>query len=329
MNLQLIYWVILVALLAIELCYFRIADKFNIIDKPNLRSSHTSVTLRGGGIIFPLAMIVYSLFFGITCPWFFIALLALSTVSFIDDIRSVPNTIRLIVQFSAMFMMFWQWGIIDWQMWWMVIVALVFCTGVVNAYNFMDGINGITGGYSLAVLLPLLIINNHVCFVEPSLIIVTIISVLVFCFFNFRKRAKCFAGDVGSISIAFIIIFLIGKLIVETGNLWYIMLLALYGVDAILTIVHRIVLHEPLGQAHRKHVYQLMANELKMPHVVVSSIYMILQLAIAAGLIWLPMNKWLYSALVLVLLCVVYVIFKKKYYHLHEEYLKQKENANR
>lgn len=320
-----IYLLIGLALVILELLYFRIADHFNIIDKPNLRSSHSSITLRGGGVIFPLAMIVYSLFFGITYPWFLISLLALSAVSFIDDIRSVPNAIRLIVQFCAMFMIFWQWGIVNWQMWWMVIVALIFCTGVVNAYNFMDGINGITGGYSLAVLLPLLIINDMVCFVDPSLIVVAIISVVVFCFFNFRKKAKCFAGDVGSISIAFIIIFLIGKLIVATGNLWYIMLLALYGVDAILTIVHRIMLHESLGQAHRKHAYQLMANELHIPHVVVSSIYMVVQLVIAAGLIWLPVNKWLYSVVVLVLLCVAYVLFKKKYYHLHEEYLKSKE----
>ena len=322
-NILLLY--ITCILVVIELVYFRIARLCNITEKPNLRSSHSSVTLRGGGIIFPMSMVVYALFFGVSYPWFFVALMALSLVSFIDDIRSVPNSVRLVIQFSAMFMVFWQWGIVSWQTWWLIVIALIFCTGVINAYNFMDGINGITGGYSLAVLLPLLIINNRVGFVEQSLIVVAIISVLVFCFFNFRKRAKCFAGDVGSIGIAFIIIFLIGKLIVTTGNLWYIMLLALYGVDAILTIVHRIMLHEPLGQAHRKHVYQLMANELKLPHVVVSSIYMTLQLVIAAGLIWLPINKWLYSVLVLVMLCVVYILFKKKYYHLHEEYLKSKE----
>ena len=126
----------------------------------------------------------------------------------------------------------------------------------------------------------------------------------------------------------FITIFLLGKLIIQTGNLWYIMLLALYGVDTVLTIVHRIMLHESLGQAHRKHAYQLMANELHIPHVVVSSIYMVIQFAIAAGLIWLPVNKWLYSLVVLLLLCVAYILFKKKYYHLHEEYLKSKENVN-
>lgn len=325
MNPMLIYLLIGLALVVLELFYFRVADHFNIIDKPNSRSSHSSITLRGGGIIFPLSVVVYAIFFGVSYPWFFVALMALSLVSFIDDIRSVPNSVRLVVQFSAMFMVFWQWGIVSWQTWWLIVIALIFCTGVINAYNFMDGINGITGGYSLAVLLPLLVINHYTPFIDMSLIVVSIISVLVFCFFNFRKKAKCFAGDVGSIGIAFILIFLIGRLIVETGELWYIMLLALYGVDAVLTIIHRIMLHEPLGQAHRKHAYQLMANELKMPHVVVSSIYMIAQLVISAGLIWLPINKWFYSSMVLVLLCVSYILFKKKYYHLHEEYLKSKE----
>lgn len=328
MNTTYTYLLIAAILVVLELIYFRVADHFNIIDKPNLRSSHSSITLRGGGIIFPLSMVVYALFYGISYPWFFVALMALSLVSFIDDIRSVPNSVRLIVQFLAMFMVFWQWGIVDWQSWWIIIIALIFCTGVINAYNFMDGINGVTGGYSLAVLVPLLVINHSTPFIDASIIIVSIISVIVFCLFNFRKKAKCFAGDVGSISIAFIIIFLLGKLIIQTGNLWYIMLLALYGVDTVLTIVHRIMLHESLGQAHRKHAYQLMANELHIPHVVVSSIYMVIQFAIAAGLIWLPVNKWLYSLVVLLLLCVAYILFKKKYYHLHEEYLKSKENVN-
>ena len=328
MNTTYTYLLIAAILVVLELIYFRIADHFDIIDKPNLRSSHSSITLRGGGIIFPLSMVVYALFYGVSYPWFFAALMALSLVSFVDDIRSVPNSVRLIVQFLAMFMVFWQWGIVDWQSWWIIIIALIFCTGVINAYNFMDGINGITGGYSLAVLVPLLVINHSIAFIDTSIIIVSIISVIVFCLFNFRKKAKCFAGDVGSISIAFIIIFLLGKLIIQTGNLWYIMLLALYGVDTVLTIVHRIMLHESLGQAHRKHAYQLMANELHIPHVVVSSIYMVIQFAIAAGLIWLPVNKWLYSLVVLLLLCVAYILFKKKYYHLHEEYLKSKENVN-
>ena len=156
------------------------------------------------------------------------------------------------------------------------------------------------------------------------MLIVTILALLVFNFFNFRKKAKCFAGDVGSLSMAFIVVFALGKLIFHTGDVTYIMFLALYGVDAVLTIFHRIMLHENLGQAHRKHIYQLMANELKIPHLAVSSLYAILQLIISFGLILLPINHWLYSMVILLLFSFLYIVFKKKYYHLHVEYLKSK-----
>ena len=147
---------------------------------------------------------------------------------------------------------------------------------------------------------------------------------MIFCIFNFRKRARCFAGDVGSVGIAFILVFALGALIISSGRLWYLIFLAVYGVDAILTICHRLMLHENIFEAHRKHVYQLMANELKIPHTIVSTIYMMLQLAISAGAIWLPINKWLYLVVVIAVLSCVYILFKHKYYHLHEEYLKAK-----
>ena len=151
------------------------------------------------------------------------------------------------------------------------------------------------------------------------------LSLLVFCFFNFRKKAKCFAGDVGSISIAFIMLFALGKLILTTGDFSYIVFLAVYGADTVLTICHRIQLHENIVQAHRKHAFQIMANELHIPHTTVSSLYMAIQMLISAGLIWLPINHYLYLGLVVVALAAAYLIFMKKYYHLHEEYLKSKE----
>lgn len=317
-----IYAIILVLLFIVELFYFKIADKCNIIDKPNLRSSHTSITLRGGGIIFLISAWIWAAFFGLVYPWFLMGLTAIAGISFADDVHSVSNRIRLMVQFVAMMLMFQDFGILNPESWWMVMIALILCVGIINAYNFMDGINGITGGYSLAVLLPLIYLNSELGFVENSFLVVVLMGVLVFNFFNFRKKAKCFAGDVGSVGIAFIILFALGKLILLTGNFSYILLLAVYGVDSVLTIVHRIMLHENIGEAHRKHVYQLMANELKIPHVVVSIIYMCLQLVVSFGLILLPMNHWAYFVLVLVMLCLTYILFKKKYYYLHEEYLR-------
>ena len=316
--------IIFILLVLLELAYFRIADRFNIIDKPNLRSSHTSIVLRGGGIIFLLGIWLYAAFFGITYPWFIIGLSIVGLVSFVDDIRSLPDSVRLGVQVAAMFLMFHQFGILNWHDWWMVIIALIVCVGIINAYNFMDGINGITGGYSLAVIIPIIYLNSTLGFISQQFLYVTGMSLIVFCFFNFRRKAKCFAGDVGSITIAFILLFALGNLILKTGNFAYIVFLAVYGADSVLTICHRIQLHENLGEAHRKHAYQLMANELKMPHVAVSLIYMALQLAISFGMILLPLNNYIYLGAVVLILAVAYIAFMKRNYHLHEEYLRTK-----
>ena len=99
----------------------------------------------------------------------------------------------------------------------------------------------------------------------------------------------------------------------------------MFCVDGYGTIIHRIMLHESLGEAHRKHAYQLMANELKMSHVTVSLIYMGLQLAVSLGYMYIIPNTivahWIYLVAAALILAVAYVLFKMKYYHLHEEYL--------
>ena len=312
------YLVILVLLFLAELFYFKLADKCNIIDKPNERSSHTKVTLRGGGIIFYFGALVYFLTNHWEYPWFMVALTLITFISFVDDIRSTSQGLRLVFHFSAMALMFYQWGLFSLSWWW-IIVALIICTGIINAYNFMDGINGITGGYSLVVLVALAYINAEItAFIEPALINTVLCSVLVFCFFNFRKKAKCFAGDVGSVSIAFILLFLIGKLILTTGDFSWIILLSVYGVDSVLTIIHRLMLHENIGLPHRKHMYQLMANELKMPHVVVALIYMVAQAVIVMGYISWQSYGYTFLLCMVLLLGIVYICFMKKYFALHQ-----------
>lgn len=372
------YLILAVLLIGAELFYFRIADHFNIIDKPNERSSHSSIVLRGGGIIFLIGVLFWAV--AVLCggfsgaldgtfgdvlvggsgdvpgggfsgalevyPCFLLAVTLAAGISFVDDVRSLPDSVRLVVQFVAMGLLILQLflsskgeGLFGDSNLFInivfVVVALIVCVGATNIYNFMDGINGITAGYSIAVLVPLLLMNRSEGFMSDSFLVVSLISVLVFSFFNFRPRgkAKCFAGDVGSVGIAFILLFAIGMLIVRTGDVTWLIFLLVYGVDGCLTICHRILLHENLGEAHRKHAYQLMANELKMSHPVVSLIYMALQLLVSLGFIYLcPVIAsasglslvachWIYLALALVLLAVAYILFKKKYYHLHEEYL--------
>lgn len=340
------YIIIFVLLLVAELVYFRIADKCNIIDKPNQRSSHSTIVLRGGGIIFLIGAWVWSAFFGFEYPWFLAGVTLIAGVSFVDDIRSLPDSVRLVAQFAAAAMAFYQLDILHWSMWWIVLVALIVYVGATNVINFMDGINGITAGYALAVLIPLGLLNTNYqelatnlttnyssivssdgVFVDQSLIVASIIAAIVFCIFNFRPKgkAKCFAGDVGSIGIAFIMLFLLGNVIIKTEDITWLIFLLVYGVDGCLTIIHRIMLHENLGEAHRKHAYQIMANELKIGHVKVTLLYMAIQLIVSLGFIYLCPNTvlchWMYLIGALVVLAMAYVLFMKKYYHLHEEYL--------
>ena len=312
------YLIVFVLLFVAELFYFRIADRCNIIDKPNERSSHTKITLRGGGVIFYFGALAYFLISGFEYPYFILALTFITFISFVDDVCSISQKLRLLFHFLAIVLMFYQLGLFSLSWWW-IIIALIICTGIINAYNFMDGINGITGGYSLIILATLAYVNSEiVTFVEPALIYTVFCSVLVFCFFNFRKKAKCFAGDAGSVSIAFILLFLIGKLIIQTEDFSWIILLVVYGVDSVLTIIHRLMLHENIGLPHRKHMYQLMANELKIPHVVVSLIYMLVQAVVIIGYIDFGDHGYIFLLCTVLLLSFIYVWFMMKYFRLHQ-----------
>jgi len=339
MNIWITYAIIAIVLLIAELLYFKIAEHFNIIDKPNERSSHTTIVLRGGGIIFTISMIAWAILMIAMgkdiVPYlpFLCGLILVAGISFVDDIHSLPDSLRMAVQIVSILLMFWSVGLYTaigpwWLMALVVVVALFFCVGATNFINFMDGINGITAAYSFAMLLPILLMNRGLGFIEESYLIVAILGVIVFSIFNFRPKgkAKCFAGDVGSIGIAFIILFALGRLMLATKDVTWIVFFLVYGIDGTLTIFHRIMLHENLGQAHRKHAYQLMANELGMSHVVVSLLYMGMQLVISLGFIYLCPNTilahWIYLIVAGIVLAGAYVAFMKKYYHLHEEYLR-------
>ncbi|MEX2437623.1 MAG: glycosyltransferase family 4 protein [Candidatus Babeliales bacterium] len=292
-----------VALLAIELAYFKLANRLNIIDQPNERSSHTRSTLRGGGVIFYVGALLFFIWSGFQYPWFFAGLSLITLVSFTDDFSGVPNRIRIGIHLLSVGLMFSEIGLLD-ETWWLVGVALVVTIGIINAYNFMDGINGITGGYSFVVLAGLGYVNTfQVAYAPNELILFTLLSLLVFNIFNFRPNARCFAGDVGSVSMAFIILFLLASLMLSTQNLIYILFLAVYGVDSVLTIVIRLWNRENIFRPHRSHLYQRMANEGGFPHILVSLYYMAVQAMICIVVIWI--TGWsLASQLVISFLCL-------------------------
>ncbi len=313
------YYIILSVLLFIALSiYIKIADKFNIIDKPNNRSSHSKITVRGGGIIFPVAVLIWFIWYGFHYPMFFAGLVMISLVSFIDDISPLSSKIRLTIQIGSILFLFSELGFYLFP-WWAWIIFLIITAGIINAFNFMDGINGITGGYSLSVLSGIWMVNNYqIEFIANEFIYFTAISLVIFGFFNFRRIAICFAGDVGSVSIAFIITFLLSKLIIQTQNPIYIIFLGVYGVDSILTIIYRIWNKENIFDAHRKHLYQLLSNELKIPQLRVATIYLSLQLLICLIIFLLVRNNnsgftnWTIAISILVTMILIYNFVKYK-----------------
>lgn len=278
----LFYGLLAACLFAAELLYFRLAVKHGIIDKPNDRSSHRRPVIRGGGVIFFLALTFWFVMEGGIWPWFMFGAALVSFISFMDDLYAQKPVVRFVLHLTAMTLLFYQVGLFNWPIW-LLVLALIVCIGTVNAFNFMDGINGITGVYSLVTVGTFLYIQEYVnTFTSATLLVTLLISILVFLFFNFRRRAKCFAGDVGSVTLAFAIIFLLLQLIVGTNNLVWVLFLTVYGTDSVITIIYRISKRENIFKAHRSHLYQYLSNEMRLPHLGVSLCYGILQLMINA-----------------------------------------------
>jgi len=316
------YTILGIILMIIMLLYFKVADRFNIIDKPNERSSHTEITLRGGGVIFWLSALLYFAQHIQTNYLFFTGITLVSLVSFWDDIQSLSNKIRISIHFLSITLIFYDLGLFNLVPIWEIVIVYVFAIGLINAYNFMDGINGITGLYTLAVMGSLLYVNECIqWFTDSTFLKYAMVASFVFLFFNFRKTAKCFAGDVGSIAIAFWVVYLVLKLILVSNSLIWLLFLAVYGVDAVCTIIHRLYLKQNIFEAHRLHFYQVLSNEYKIQHRLVSLYYAIVQIAISALAIFLyhKVDDIVLFAIVIVPLLLIYTL---KFYLLNKISLK-------
>ena len=321
------YLIITVAFFVLMLVYFKVANKYNIIDKPNHRSAHTEITLRGGGIIFPIGFLFYigyqvfmndySLTFDNSVEpnfWIFgVGLLTICTISFIDDIIDLSSKVRLIFHFISVTLLLYFLNLFTLFPIWVVPIFYILIIGILNAYNFMDGVNGMSGIYTLVVLICFLYINEYVSnFVDSNFIIYPILACLVFMFFNFRTKAKCFLGDIGSMGIAFWILALLGLLMLKTGEIKWLLLLTVYGIETILTIIERLRLKENIFNAHRRHLYQLFANEKKTSHLIISVIYAVVQLLLNIFLILSDLPNLITILLIVFPTIVVYLVIKAK-----------------
>ena len=293
------------------LIYFRIADRYNIIDRPNERSSHAEITIRGAGVIFLFAAIAALIVY----PSYWLPVLGIfviGIISFIDDMFTVSNKLRMLFHLTAVTMLLFYLQVFNLLPWYSCIGLYIIVIGIINMYNFMDGINGITGAYSLVVLAGLQYVNmRQTAFVETEMIWIPILACLVFLYFNFRKKAKCFAGDVGSVTIAFWIVWLLLRLIVVSGHWQYMLFLVVYGIDSVLTITHRLILRQNIFKAHRLHFYQLLVNEQKVPHLRVATGYAVLQaIIIMIIVLTADLPAYILFLIIIIPLVIIYVAIK-------------------
>lgn len=314
------YIIVFILLVALSFGYYKLADRFNIIDKPNHRSSHSQITIRGGGIIFYLALLIYFITSGFSYPYLFIGTTIIALVSFVDDLKPLPPSMRLPVQFIAAAMAIYQvssdFPILS------LILLLIVGVGFINAYNFMDGINALTGIYSIVIVGFLLFFNTtQINFVKGELLVYLLFSLVIFGFYNFRKKALFFSGDVGSISLAIVIFFLVYKFYVVTKAPVSLLLVAVYGVDSVLTIVRRIKMKEKLSEAHRHHLYQIIVDSKKLSHIETSLIYGFIQLlccVVVYSTYTLAMSiQILIVLIVLISLTASYFLFVRRFLSLH------------
>jgi len=298
------------------LVYFRIAEHYKIIDKPSTRGSHLTPTIRGGGVVFVLAIYCWFAMYRLSFPWLVVGVTILAVVSFIDDLKGQHPLIRFAAQAAAFAMIMWHTGMYTHPLW-LVVVMFVIGIGTLNAFNFMDGINGMTGVYAMVTLVTYYYINNHIIhFSYTSLIVSMIVAVVVFLYFNFRDYARCFAGDVGSVTMAFVLTFILLQLIGSTRDFTWVLVFLVYGVDVVVTIVYRIYRKENIFVAHRTHLYQYLANELGMSHLLVSLAYGLLQLLINILLILFLVDGSVWASVATVLVVGFgYVALRARIHH--------------
>lgn len=228
------------------------------LDHPNDRSSHTIPTPRGGGLGVIPAILLPWILFAPDHPWtLIVGALLLMAGSWIDDRRGLPPLTRLLAQaaMAALFIIPLNPGVL-------LGLALGFIlVWFINLYNFMDGIDGISGVETASLGLGIVV----VCLISraaPNLILPALCltgASLGFLVWNWHP-AKVFLGDCGSIPLGL----LMGGLLIllALAGQWSaaIILPAYYLADATITLTARMLNGEKIWQAHRKHFYQKAAR---------------------------------------------------------------------
>lgn len=245
--------------------------RYGVVDRPNQRSSHTIPTIRGGGIGIVLSwptllMLAYGVGFehnglsGVV-----LLALGLSLVSFFDDINPLPASVRFLVH-SAVAIGGLIFVGVEGIHWTLLLISFLFIAGYTNAFNFMDGINGLAASQTvitgLGTAAIAILVEGHSESFTVLLSLVLSGSAVGFLPYNF-PRARMFMGDVSSASIGYVLAMLAMGLIYNHGVLLVVPFLCIHAnfiLDTGITLLKRILRGENIKAAHRSHFYQLLVR---------------------------------------------------------------------
>lgn len=311
-----IYFIVFIVLTISSNTYLKLATKYKIIDKPNERSSHTKITVRGGGILFLLAILLFFILNDYQYPYFIIGLVLISIISFIDDMYTLSSKVRFPFQLLAIFLVLFELDAFSLPFY-LPMIFLFFGLAIINMFNFMDGVNGITGFYSLVVLGSFFILNLNENLISIDLFIYSIIALIIFCFYNFRKKALFFAGDIGSISIGLLLFFIGLCYTIKLNSPLFLLTVIVYGADAGNTLLYRkLFTKESIFAPHRHHIYQKLVDYKVFSHLQVSLIYGLMQLIVNLILLQFYQTElyvqWILFFVFIFYFILVYILSFKK-----------------
>ena len=312
-----ILFIITIILLIISAnVYIKLARKFGIIDTPNHRSSHTLTTIRGGGILFVISIFTYFFTNNLPLPYLFTAIFIVATVSFIDDIKTLGTISRLLAQIIAVILVFFEVDLFSYPIY-LIIPILIFCLGFINIYNFMDGINGITGFYSISVIFAILALNYTTEIIDYKILIFALLGLLVFGYYNFRKKALFFAGDIGSISIGVFIVYILLLFSLQLKSPLPFMFVSVYLVDGGVTILRRLLKKENIFKPHKSHLYQQLVHTKSISHLNVAGLFAFTQLIIDILIITILLNvseglQIILATLIILLLIISHITINRR-----------------
>jgi UDP-N-acetylmuramyl pentapeptide phosphotransferase/UDP-N-acetylglucosamine-1-phosphate transferase len=310
---------LIIILFLLEYVYLRLARKHSIFDTENERSSHSGNTIIGGGIIFMLSFFIYSIFFNFPYPNLLIGAFILALVSFIDDLGYVKYSYRLLSHLVALTLILPYLDLSS-RGYFFIFAIVILGVGVLNSFNFIDGINGMLGAVSMVILMSLFYLNLGLNFTDTNFIIAIILGVVVFLFFNFRNNPVCFAGDVGSIVIGYFIFIFIVNLCFFTSDYYYLLLMGIPGAEAGLTLLFRILNNQNILMPHRTFLFHFLVHEARLSHLGVSAIYAFFQLLLCLLVIITskldPGIKLTIFISLVSILTILYLYFRKKYYNI-------------